>query len=165
MILFLLQAKFKNKPVGTVVGLKFNDIEVCNAATTAAPEPTTEAPTPAPTSAPTPGNSNCHDLVSNANYWHSGGSGTLKVKFPATVSSWKITIEFTAPVYNFEIWVGENIECAEDGLSCTFENKPWNGQMSAGQELDIAFLYAFDSTANIDNVSIDGNGVCGDDSR
>ena len=36
--------------------------------------------------------------------------------------------------------------------------------MSAGQEFDIGFLYAFDSTANIANVSINGDGVC-DDSR
>merc|ERR1711963_976109 len=46
-----------------------------------------------------------------------------------------------------------NIACS--GSTCTFDNESYNGEQSAGNTLDIAFLYSFaSSTAVISDVSI-----------
>ena len=100
----------------------------------------------------------CSDVVTYSSIWNSGASGNLKVTFPNTVSSWTIEITFTAAVTDFQVWVGENIECS--GNTCTFDNMSWNGNMAAGSELGIDFLYYFDSTSEISGVSIDGTDIC-----
>merc|ERR1712012_525736 len=100
--------------------------------------------------------SECASTISS-HAWDTGASGNVKVTFPSDVTSWSITLTFSEPVTNFQVWVGQNIECS--GNTCTFENMSWNSNMNAGDELDIAFLYYFDSASEITNVSIDG--LCG----
>merc|ERR1712012_697922 len=100
--------------------------------------------------------SECASTI-NSHAWDTGASGNVKVTFPYDVSSWSITFTFSKPVTNFQVWVGQNIACS--GNTCTFENMSWNGNMKAGDELDIAFLYNFASASEITNVSIDG--LCG----
>ena len=100
----------------------------------------------------------CSDVVTYSSIWNSGASGKLTVTFPNTVSSWTIEVTFTAAVTDFQVWVGENIQCS--GNTCTFDNMDWNENMAAGSELGIDFLYFFDSTSEISGVSIDGTDIC-----
>jgi len=82
-----------------------------------------------------------------------GKSGTLTVEFSEDVTSWTIELTFDADITDFQVWVGTNIACS--GSTCTFDNQDYNGEQSAGNTLDIAFLYSFvSSTAVISGVSI-----------
>jgi len=82
-----------------------------------------------------------------------GKSGTLTVEFSEDVTSWTIELTFDADITDFQAWVVTNIACS--GSTCTFDNESYNGEQSAGDTLDIAFLYSFvDSTAVISDVSI-----------
>ena len=82
-----------------------------------------------------------------------GKSGTLTVEFSEDVTSWTIELTFDADITDFQAWVVTNIACS--GSTCTFDNESYNGEQSAGNTLDIAFLYSFvSSTAVISDVSI-----------
>merc|ERR1719245_2709295 len=84
-----------------------------------------------------------------------GKSGTLTVEFSEDVTSWTVELTFDADITDFQAWVVTNIACS--GSTCTFDNESYNGEQSAGNTLDIAFLYSFvDSTAVISDVSITG---------
>ena len=98
------------------------------------------------------GSDSCSDYVTYSSIWDSGASGKLTVTFPSAVSSWTIEITFTAAVTDFQVWVGDNIECS--GTTCTFENMSWNGNQAAGSTLGIDFLYYFDSTSEINIFSL-----------
>ena len=178
------QVKFEKKPVGNLVSLKFNGIDVCSStdttttaatttittttttttttATTTTAATTTEESTTTPTSTTTTSSTgsddSCSDVVAYNSIWDKGASGKLEVEFPNKVSSWTIEITFTAPVTDFQVWVGDNIECT--GNTCKFDNMPWNGNMEAGSVLGIDFLYYFDSTSGISGVSISGQDIC-----
>ena len=108
------------------------------------------------------GDDTCSDVVAYSSVWNAGASGKITVTFPSAVSSWTIAITFTSAITDFQVWVGDNIQCS--GTTCTFENMSWNGNQAAGSTLGIDFLYYFDSTSEISGVSIDGTDVCGTNS-
>ena len=82
-----------------------------------------------------------------------GKSGTLTVEFSEDVTSWTMEVTFDADVTGVTFYSVTNINCS--GSTCTFDNEVYNGEQSAGNTLDIAFLYSFvDSTAVISDVSI-----------
>ena len=108
------------------------------------------------------GDDTCSDVVAYTSVWNAGASGKITVTFPSAVSSWTIAITFTSTKTDFQVWVGDNIQCS--GTTCTFENMSWNGNQAAGSTLGIDFLYYFDSTSEISGVSIDGTDVCGTNS-
>ena len=108
------------------------------------------------------GDDTCSDVVAYSSVWNAGASGKITVTFPSAVSSWTIAITFTSTITDFQVWVGDNIQCS--GTTCTFENMSWNGNQAAGSTLGIDFLYYFDSTSEISGVSIDGTDVCGTNS-
>ena len=86
----------------------------------------------------------------------------MSVEFSEDVESWTIEVTFDAPIISFEVYVGTNIECSD--TTCTFDNmneNGWNnGVKLAGDTLDIDFLYTFDSSSEISDVSISGNAFC-----
>ena len=61
------------------------------------------------------------------------------------VTNWKVSLTFSSPVDNLEIWVGLNSECS--GNVCTFENQGYNGQQLAGTEVKVDFQMSFSSQA------------------
>jgi len=82
-----------------------------------------------------------------------GKSGTLTVEFSEDVTSWTMEVTFDADVTGVTFYSVTNIACS--GSTCTFDNESYNGEQSAGNTLDIAFLYSFvSSTAVISDVSI-----------
>merc|ERR1711936_1489736 len=79
-----------------------------------------------------------------------GKSGTLTVEFSEDVTSWTMEVTFVADVTFYSV---TNIACS--GSTCTFDNESYNGEQSAGNTIDIVFLYSFaSSTAVISDVSI-----------
>ena len=82
----------------------------------------------------------------------------MSVEFSEDVSSWTIEITFDASIISFEVWDGINIQCSD--TTCTFDNADYNGSQSAGDTLEIDFLYYFDSSSAISDVSISGKGFC-----
>ena len=82
-----------------------------------------------------------------------GKSGTLTVEFSEDVTSWTMEVTFDADVTGVTFYSVTNIACS--GSTCTFDNESYNGEQSAGNTLDIVFLYSFaSSTAIISDVSI-----------
>ena len=82
----------------------------------------------------------------------------MSVEFSEDVESWTIEVTFDAPIISFTVWDGTNITCSD--ATCTFVNQDYNGVKSAGETLDIDFLYYFDSSSEISDVSISGNAFC-----
>ena len=79
--------------------------------------------------------------------------GTLTVEFSEDVTSWTMEVSFDADVTLVTFYSVTNIACS--GSTCTFDNESYNGEQSAGNTLDIVFLYSFaSSTAVISDVSI-----------
>ena len=102
------------------------------------------------------------------NFWHiitssvfflAGQTGTMHLKFPQSVSSWHVKVTFTAPVSDFQVWVGGNIQCS--GLSCEFDNMDWDGNIEAGQILDVPYLMYFSSASEINGIILLGVQLCG----
>ena len=87
------------------------------------------------------------------------GSGTLSVEFSEDVESWTIEVTFDAPIISFTVWDGTNIDCP-NSTTCTFDNVDYNGVKSAGETLDMDFLYEFDSSSEISDISISGDALC-----
>jgi len=106
----------------------------------------------------------CSNYVTVKDTWPAGDAGdagttgTLSVEFSEDVSSWTIEITFDASIISFEVWDGINIQCSD--TTCTFDNADYNGSQSAGDTLEIDFLYYFDSSSAISDVSISGKGFC-----
>ena len=88
-----------------------------------------------------------------------GQTGTMHLKFPQSVSSWHVKVTFTAPVSDFQVWVGGNIQCS--GLSCEFDNMDWDGNIEAGQILDVPYLMYFSSASEINGIILLGVQLCG----
>ena len=117
--------------------MDFNGVEVCGG-DSSGPSTTTKAPTTTTTSTTTTttqtatdtttvsdtGNEggNCNDLFEFKQDWGSGATGTLTLKFPQSVSSWTLKIEFSEPVDKLEIWNGVNSQCI--GNVCTKKSFP-----------------------------------------
>ena len=57
------------------------------------------------------------------------------------------------------IYLG-NIECS-DGISCFFDNLDWDGEISEGDILEVAFVFHFSSPSEISGVSVNGVDICG----
>ena len=53
-----------------------------------------------------------------------------------------------------------NIQC-NDGVSCSFDNLDWDGEISEGDILDVAFVYHYNSNSEISAVSVNGVDICG----
>ena len=130
---------------------------------------TTEAPTT--TQAPTTTTElddtvneggNCDDLFEFKQDWGSGAAGTLTLKFPQTVSSWTLKIEFSEPVDQLEIWNGVNSQC--NGNVCTFDNESYNGQQNSGNELKMDFVLRYPwreaGTPQVSNMLINDENSC-----
>ena len=73
--------------------------------------------------------------------WNGRGTGYLYVPIPMDVETWKVTLTFSSPVTNLQVWDGLNIECT--GHVCIFENQGYNEVQSAGTQLKIDFLMDF----------------------
>jgi len=106
----------------------------------------------------------CSNYVTEKDTWEAwdntdaGKTGTLSVEFSKDVESWTIEVTFDAPIISFTVWDGTNIACSDS--TCTFDNQDYNGVKSAGETLDIDFLYYFDSSSEISDVSISGDAFC-----
>ena len=92
-------------------------------------------------------------------FFLAGQTGTMHLKFPQSVSSWHVKVTFTAPVSDFQVWVGGNIQCS--GLSCEFDNMDWDGNIEAGQILDVPYLMYFSSASEINGIILLGVQLCG----
>ena len=53
-----------------------------------------------------------------------------------------------------------NVEC-NDGVSCSFDNLDWDGEINSGDILDVAFVYHYNSNSEISAVSVNGVDICG----
>ena len=87
--------------------------------------------------------------------------GTMHVKFTETVTSWHVRVSFTSPITDFQVWVGGNIQCSS--TSCEFDNMDWDGNINAGETLDIPYLYYFPTNAQsaINGIALNGVEICG----
>ena len=74
------------------------------------------------------------------------------------VETWKVTLTFSSPVSNPQIWDGLNFECT--GNVCTFENQGYNGVQSAGTELKIDFVMNFASEPDLVGLTVNDVDVC-----
>ena len=83
----------------------------------------------------------------------------MHVKFPMTVSSWHMSVTFSAPLTDFTVWVGGNIHGS--GTTWEFDNMDWDGNVNAGDVLDVAFLYHFSAPSEIIGITVNGVAVCG----
>ena len=73
--------------------------------------------------------------------WKGRGTGYLYVPILMDIETWKVTLTFSSPVTNLQVWDGLNIECT--GYVCIFENQGYNEVQSAGTQLKIDFLMDF----------------------
>ena len=53
-----------------------------------------------------------------------------------------------------------NVQC-NDGVSCSFDNLDWDGEINSGDILDVAFVYHYNSNSEISAVSVNGVDICG----
>ena len=88
-------------------------------------------------------------------------SGTMHITFPKTVTSWHIKVTFTAPITELQVWDAEHIECL--ATSCEFDNKNYDGNIHAGETLNVPYLIHFpwDSTSQINGIELNGVNICG----
>ena len=83
----------------------------------------------------------------------------MHVKFTETVTSWHVRVSFSSPITDFQVWVGGNIQCSS--TSCEFDNMDWDGNINAGEILDIPYLYHFPTNAQSEINGIALRGVSG----
>ena len=62
--------------------------------------------------------------------------------------------------YNLVFLLLGNVQC-NDGVSCTFDNLDWDGEINSGDILDVAFVYHYNSNSEISVVSVNGVDICG----
>ena len=85
--------------------------------------------------------------------WTGGANGNLYLKFPSSISSWTINVQFSSTVNSLSVWDGTSSSCS--GASCTFSNAGYNGQQLSGATLNLGFqvnfvvLFLFIITINI----------------
>ena len=87
------------------------------------------------------GKSDCGSKLEFNAAWNGRGTGYLYVPIPLDVEKWKVTLTFSSPVSNLQVWDGLNIECT--GKVCMFENQGYNEEQSAGTQLKIDFSMDF----------------------
>jgi len=104
------------------------------------------------------GETDCGSNLEFNNVWNGGGSGSFHVPIPMDVETWKVTLTFSSPVTNPQIWDGLNFECT--GNVCTFENQGYNGVQSAGTELKIDFVMNFASEPDLVGLTVNDVDVC-----
>jgi len=102
----------------------------------------------------------CSNIIDYQSVWDEGTSGIIHAKFPETTSSWHMTVTFDLPITDFEVYVGGNVQC-NDGVSCSFDNLDWDGEITSGDILDVAFVYHFNSNSEISALSVNGVDICG----
>jgi hypothetical protein len=130
-------------------------------ATTVTTTPTTVITVPTTTTGSTTtigGETDCGSNLEFNNVWNTGGSGSFHVPIPMDVETWKVTLTFSSPVTDPQIWDGLNFECT--GNVCTFENQGYNGVQSAGTELKIDFVMNFASEPDLVGLTVNDVDVC-----
>ncbi len=84
------------------------------------------------------GTSQCDATVYSYSYqWTGGADGSFFIRFPTTVSAWRISVQFYSTINSLSVWDGTNIACS--GSVCSFTNKYYNGYQSAGAQLTLGF--------------------------
>jgi len=118
--------------------------------------PTTEAPT---TEAPTEESEEEEDSVETSveeeeeeeeepcgivesHAWNTGATGKLRIPLPEDTELWEVTITFDKPVDSLEAYQGVDELC--DGETCTFTNESWNGELEAGNILELTYQASFE---------------------
>lgn len=95
--------------------------------------------------------------------WDKGRNGAIFVTFPRTVFSWTMTIDFDSDVKQFQVWNGHTKKL-DDG-SFEIRDKGWNGDVDAGDTLELGFQIRFDNNGgpppNIRAISLGSDYVCG----
>ena len=105
----------------------------------------------------------CSDMISIDSTWQDGSTGTIHVKFPETVSSWHMKVTFSNPIWDFKIWEGQNIHCitySSDYTKCDFNNLDGNGNINAGNVLDLPYFYHFHEPSEIVGITVNEFIIC-----
>ena len=131
---------------------------VTTISTTTTTAPTTTTPSITDSTTTIGGETDCGSNLEFNNVWNGGGSGSFHVPIPMDVETWKVTLTFSSPVTNPQIWDGLNFECT--GNVCTFENQGYNGVQSAGTELKIDFVMNFASEPDLVGLTVNDVDVC-----
>ena len=73
--------------------------------------------------------------------WTGGANGNFYLRFPVTVSTWKVTVQFSSSVNSLSVWNGANSACA--GSTCTFTDAGYNAIQALGASLPLGFQVKF----------------------
>jgi len=69
--------------------------------------------------------------------WTGGANGNFYIRFPTSVSTWTINVQFSSAVNTLSVWNGVVLSCA--GSACTFKDASYNAGQSAGSSLTLGF--------------------------
>jgi len=88
--------------------------------------------------------------------WGQGYTGTLILRTDKSIDHWEAEVTFDTVFTSMEVYNGDNFKCS--GMTCTFSDKGWNGQMSPGSPLELAFQINYPSGLAPKVVSLKVNG-------
>ena len=74
--------------------------------------------------------------------WNTGATGKLIVPLTEDTELWEVTIIFDKPVDSLEAYQGVDELC--DGETCSFTNESWNGELQAGNILELTYQATFE---------------------
>ena len=90
-----------------------------------------------------------------------GQTGIIFLKFQHSVSSWHVKVTFTSAFTDFTVYNSDKLQCSN--LSCEFDNSDWNGDISAGQILELTYKLEFSSPSDINEIILQDVILCGDE--
>ena len=81
---------------------------------------------------------------------------TVHFRTDKSIDHWEAEVTFDTVFTSMEVYNGDNFKCS--GMTCTFSDKGWNGQMSPGSPLELAFQINYPSGLAPKVVSLKVNG-------
>merc|ERR1712038_564254 len=154
----------------TSVVFKYCDAEPCDEESmqeypvtnecTEAPEPTTEAPVEE--SEEESEEEECGVIESHS--WNTGATGKVRIPVPEDTEDWEVTLTFSGPITGLDAHQGVDEAC--EGEVCTFTNESWNGELTAGNMLELTYQATFDETTEhpeLLSVALNGQEACADE--
>ena len=73
--------------------------------------------------------------------WPGGVKGKFNLRSAQTVSTWTVKVIFDSNFNSLNVWNSDQVQC--DGVTCSFTNKPWNGYIGAGQNIELEYMATF----------------------
>merc|ERR1712126_433515 len=102
--------------------------------------------------------------VIESHSWNTGATGKVRIPVPEDTEEWEVTLTFSGAIDSLDAHQGLDEAC--EGEVCTFTNESWNGDLTAGNMLELTYQATFEETEDhpeLVSIAFNGQEACAEE--